>query len=126
MNSEIDIIQKMVRERHLLIKMSNDESESCCKTVFYIVSNNFSLISFVGESTRLLASLIKNGKSSEIMRNVIRAQAIPYLVTMVTSEHVVMQNEALVALNLICSTVLGMFYFEYVLHLFVRLYHNHN
>ena len=46
------------------------------------------------------------------MRNVIRAQAIPYLVTMVTSEHVVMQNEALVALNLICSTVLGMIDFE--------------
>ncbi|KAK3091335.1 hypothetical protein FSP39_019020 [Pinctada imbricata] len=60
-----------------------------------------------GEATRLLASLIKNSKSSDVMRNVIRSQSIPYLVTMATSEHVVMQNEALVALSILCSTVLS-------------------
>ncbi|XP_062604562.1 rap1 GTPase-GDP dissociation stimulator 1-like [Saccostrea cucullata] len=59
-----------------------------------------------GEGTRLLASLVKNGRSVELMRNVIKCQGIPPLVAMVSSEHLVMQNEALVALTLICSTVL--------------------
>lgn len=55
----------------------------------------------------MLASLVKNGRSVELMRNVIKCQGIPPLVAMVSSEHLVMQNEALVALTLICSTVLG-------------------
>ncbi|XP_048763708.1 rap1 GTPase-GDP dissociation stimulator 1-like isoform X2 [Ostrea edulis] len=59
-----------------------------------------------GEGTRLLASLVKNGRSVELMRNVIKCQGIPPLVVMVSSEHLVMQNEALVALTLICSSVL--------------------
>nr|XP_034313658.1 rap1 GTPase-GDP dissociation stimulator 1-B isoform X2 [Crassostrea gigas] len=59
-----------------------------------------------GEGTRLLASLVKNGRSAELMRNVVKCQGIPPLVAMVSSEHLVMQNEALVALTLISSTVL--------------------
>ena len=41
------------------------------------------------------------------MRQVIRADGIPFLVAMATSEHLVMQNEALVSLTLITATVLG-------------------
>lgn len=62
----------------------------------------------LGEGTRLLASLVKNGRSVELMRNVIKCQGIPPLVAMVSSEHLVMQNEALVALTLICSSALGL------------------
>lgn len=60
-----------------------------------------------GEATRLMASMIKNSKSSQVMRNIVRVDGLPHLVAMATSEHVVMQNEALVALNLVASTVLG-------------------
>ncbi|XP_021361623.1 rap1 GTPase-GDP dissociation stimulator 1-like isoform X1 [Mizuhopecten yessoensis] len=59
-----------------------------------------------GEATRLLASLIKNSHSSEVMRNAVKADGIEHLVSMTVSEHVVMQNEALVALTLIVSAVL--------------------
>ncbi|KAL4239957.1 Rap1 GTPase-GDP dissociation stimulator 1 [Mactra antiquata] len=60
-----------------------------------------------GESTRLMAWLVKNSRTEEVMRNIIRAEGIPHLVAMATSEHVVMQNESLVALTLMCSTVLA-------------------
>ena len=45
------------------------------------------------------------------MRQVIRADGIPFLVAMATSEHLVMQNEALVSLTLISATVLGKIFF---------------
>ncbi|ESO89034.1 hypothetical protein LOTGIDRAFT_228970 [Lottia gigantea] len=60
----------------------------------------------VGEATRLLAWLIKNSKSTLVMKNVISADGIQYLVSMATSEHVVMQNEALMALTLMSSSCL--------------------
>ncbi|KAL8600638.1 hypothetical protein ACOMHN_030294 [Nucella lapillus] len=60
-----------------------------------------------GEATRLMAWTIKNSKASQVMRNLVRAEGMPHLVTMATSEHTVMQNEALLALNLVASTVLG-------------------
>lgn len=63
-----------------------------------------------GEATRLLAWLVKNSQSSDVMRLIIRAEGIPHLVSMMTSEHVVMQNEALVALTLITTAVLGKCY----------------
>lgn len=66
-----------------------------------------SIILFKGESTRLMAWLVKNSRSEEVMRNIIRADGIPHLVAMATSEHVVMQNESLVAVTLMASTVLG-------------------
>ncbi|KAL3877381.1 hypothetical protein ACJMK2_035099 [Sinanodonta woodiana] len=60
-----------------------------------------------GEASRLLAWLIKNSRSEDVMRNIVRLEGIQHLVPMATSEHVVMQNEALMALTLISSTVLA-------------------
>ncbi|KAJ8318282.1 hypothetical protein KUTeg_003373 [Tegillarca granosa] len=60
-----------------------------------------------GEASRLLAWLVKNGRSAELMRNISRADGIRHLVSMATSEHIVMQNEALVALTLIGATILA-------------------
>ena len=60
-----------------------------------------------GEATRLMSWIIKNSKAAQVMRNLVRAEGLQHLVTMATSEHLVMQNEALLALNLIASTVLG-------------------
>ncbi|XP_025092007.1 rap1 GTPase-GDP dissociation stimulator 1-like isoform X2 [Pomacea canaliculata] len=60
-----------------------------------------------GEAVRLLASMIKNSKSSQVMRNIVREEGLPHLVSMATSEHLVMQNEALIALTLVASTIPG-------------------
>ncbi|XP_076073837.1 rap1 GTPase-GDP dissociation stimulator 1-B-like isoform X2 [Mytilus galloprovincialis] len=60
-----------------------------------------------GEASRMLAWLIKNGRSTELMRNIVREDGVLPLVTMVASEHIVMQNEALMALTLIASTILA-------------------
>lgn len=60
-----------------------------------------------GEATRLMAWIIKNSRAVQVMRNLVRAEGVQHLVTMATSEHLVMQNEALLALNLVASTVLG-------------------
>ena len=62
---------------------------------------------FSGEATRLLAWIVKNSRSEEVMRLIIRSDGIPFLVGMATSEHVVMQNESLVSLTLIATSVLG-------------------
>ena len=59
-----------------------------------------------GEACRLLAWLIKHSRSTEVMKTVIQSKGIPHLITMATSEYVLMQNEALVALSLIASSVL--------------------
>lgn len=62
----------------------------------------------LGEATRLLAWIIKYSKNGEVIKNIVRADGIQHLVTMATSEHVLMQNEALIALTLIIgSSVLG-------------------
>ena len=62
-----------------------------------------------GEATRLTARIIRNSRQDEstTVRNVIGAGGLPYLVEMVKSDHLVMQNEALVALLLVASTALG-------------------
>lgn len=57
-----------------------------------------------GEATRLLAWIIKNSKNAEVMKNIVRADGVQYLVTMATSEHYLMQNEALIALTLIVGS----------------------
>ena len=41
------------------------------------------------------------------MKVIVNVGGIPHLVAMATSEHAVMQNEALIALTIIASTVLG-------------------
>lgn len=78
------------------------------EVLFVSFIENWCFLLCLGEGTRLLASLVKNGRSAELMRNVVKCQGIPPLVAMVSSEHLVMQNEALVALTLISSTVLGL------------------
>lgn len=60
-----------------------------------------------GEASRLVASLVKHSRSSEVMRSVMSHGGIAPLVNMATSEHVVMQNEALVALTMISVSILG-------------------
>lgn len=60
-----------------------------------------------GEATRVMASLVKNSRSSAVILNLIRAEGISHLVSMAMSEHLVMQNEAIMALTIICSTALG-------------------
>ncbi|KAM9726422.1 rap1 GTPase-GDP dissociation stimulator 1-B [Menidia menidia] len=51
-----------------------------------------------GEASRLLAAFIRHSRSPEVVRAVARADGIRHLISMAKSEHVIMQNEALVAL----------------------------
>uniref|UniRef100_G3VLW0 Rap1 GTPase-GDP dissociation stimulator 1 n=1 Tax=Sarcophilus harrisii TaxID=9305 RepID=G3VLW0_SARHA len=51
-----------------------------------------------GEANRLLASLLRHSKSQEVVRAIQEAQGMKHLVSMTTSEHAIMQNEALIAL----------------------------
>uniref|UniRef100_A0AAQ5XNP2 Rap1 GTPase-GDP dissociation stimulator 1 n=1 Tax=Amphiprion ocellaris TaxID=80972 RepID=A0AAQ5XNP2_AMPOC len=57
----------------------------------------------MGESNRLLSALIRHSKSKEVVKTVIQGGGVKHLVTMATSEHMIMQNEALVALGLIAA-----------------------
>ncbi|XP_059215820.1 rap1 GTPase-GDP dissociation stimulator 1-B isoform X3 [Centropristis striata] len=51
-----------------------------------------------GEASRLLAALIRHSRSPEVVHAVAKADGVRHLISMATSEHVIMQNEALVAL----------------------------
>ncbi|XP_034040968.1 rap1 GTPase-GDP dissociation stimulator 1 isoform X2 [Thalassophryne amazonica] len=51
-----------------------------------------------GEASRLLAALIRHSRNPEVVCAIAKADGIRHLITMATSEHVIMQNEALVAL----------------------------
>ncbi|XP_043923134.1 rap1 GTPase-GDP dissociation stimulator 1 isoform X1 [Protopterus annectens] len=61
----------------------------------------------MGESNRLLSALIRHSKSKDVIRVIVQSGGVKHLVTMATSEHVIMQNEALVALGLIAALELG-------------------
>ncbi|XP_066576909.1 rap1 GTPase-GDP dissociation stimulator 1 isoform X1 [Amia ocellicauda] len=61
----------------------------------------------MGESNRLLSALIRHSKSKEVVRTAIQCTGVKHLVSMATSEHMIMQNEALVALGLIAALDLG-------------------
>ncbi|XP_016047877.2 rap1 GTPase-GDP dissociation stimulator 1 isoform X3 [Erinaceus europaeus] len=61
----------------------------------------------MGESNRLLSALIRHSKSKDVIKTIVQSGGIKHLVTMATSEHVIMQNEALVALALITALELG-------------------
>ncbi|XP_048092046.1 rap1 GTPase-GDP dissociation stimulator 1 [Alosa alosa] len=61
----------------------------------------------MGESNRLLSALIRHSKSKDVVRTVIQSGGVKHLVTMATSEHMIMQNEALVALGVIGALDLG-------------------
>ncbi|XP_033891547.2 rap1 GTPase-GDP dissociation stimulator 1-like isoform X1 [Acipenser ruthenus] len=62
----------------------------------------------MGESNRLLSALIRHSKSKDVVRTVIQNGGVKHLATMARSEHMIMQNEALVALGLIAALDLGM------------------
>ncbi|NXC49880.1 GDS1 protein, partial [Penelope pileata] len=51
-----------------------------------------------GEANRLLASILRHNRSQEVVKAVQEAQGVKHLVSMTTSEHAAMQNEALNAL----------------------------
>ncbi|CAH2321357.1 rap1 GTPase-GDP dissociation stimulator 1-like [Pelobates cultripes] len=51
-----------------------------------------------GEANRLLASLLRHSKSQDVVKAVQQAEGMKHLVSMTTSEHAIMQNEALIAL----------------------------
>ncbi|XP_075073252.1 rap1 GTPase-GDP dissociation stimulator 1-like isoform X1 [Mixophyes fleayi] len=51
-----------------------------------------------GEANRLLASLLRHSKSQEVVKAIQKAKGVKHLVSMTTSEHAIMQNEALIAL----------------------------
>ncbi|KAE8280264.1 Rap1 GTPase-GDP dissociation stimulator 1 [Larimichthys crocea] len=51
-----------------------------------------------GEASRLLAAFIRHSRSPEVVNAVAKAAGVRHLISMATSEHVIMQNEALVAL----------------------------
>ncbi|XP_025900562.1 rap1 GTPase-GDP dissociation stimulator 1 isoform X2 [Nothoprocta perdicaria] len=61
----------------------------------------------MGESNRLLSALIRHSKSKDVIRTIVRSGGVKHLVSMATSEHVIMQNEALVALALIAALELA-------------------
>ncbi len=65
------------------------------------------IVNSAGEANRLVAWLVKHSRNAEVMRAVVAHGATPHLVNMVNAEHAVMQNEALVALTLIATTILG-------------------
>ena len=60
-----------------------------------------------GESTRCIAWIIKNTKSTEVMTNVLNSGAFKHLVFLVKSEHAVMQNEGLISITLLTSYIPG-------------------
>ncbi|XP_029926069.1 rap1 GTPase-GDP dissociation stimulator 1 isoform X2 [Myripristis murdjan] len=51
-----------------------------------------------GEANRLLAALIRHSRNPEVIHAVTKADGVRHLISMASSEHVIMQNEALVAL----------------------------
>ncbi|KAM4030251.1 rap1 GTPase-GDP dissociation stimulator 1-like isoform 1-T1 [Anomaloglossus baeobatrachus] len=51
-----------------------------------------------GEANRLLASLLRHSKSQDVVKAIEQAKGVKHLVSMTTSEHAIMQNEALIAL----------------------------
>ncbi|XP_023217098.1 rap1 GTPase-GDP dissociation stimulator 1-like [Centruroides sculpturatus] len=60
-----------------------------------------------GESTRTIAWLVKNSLNQSVMKNIAEAGGLSYLIEMIGSKYPVMQNEAIVSLTLIASTVLN-------------------
>ncbi|XP_061108134.1 rap1 GTPase-GDP dissociation stimulator 1 isoform X2 [Conger conger] len=77
----------------------------------------------MGESNRLLSALIRHSKSKDVVRTVIQCVGVKHLVTMATSEHMIMQNEALVALGLIAALNLGMAEKDFVTASLVQVLH---
>jgi len=62
------------------------------------------------EASRMLAVIVKEAKSAEVSQKVITSGGLTPIVAMASSEHVIMQNEALIALAVMSSTVGESFY----------------
>ncbi|CAH3189879.1 unnamed protein product [Porites evermanni] len=62
------------------------------------------------EASRMLALIVKESKTAEVAEQIIKCGGLAPIVAMVSSEHDVMQNEALIALTIISSTVKADFY----------------
>uniref|UniRef100_A0A8B9ZRT8 Rap1 GTPase-GDP dissociation stimulator 1 n=1 Tax=Anas zonorhyncha TaxID=75864 RepID=A0A8B9ZRT8_9AVES len=65
-----------------------------------------------GEANRLLASIVRHNRSQEVVKAVQEAQGVKHLVSMTTSEHAALQNEALNALAIASAIDLGIFHLK--------------
>ncbi|XP_062372374.1 rap1 GTPase-GDP dissociation stimulator 1 isoform X1 [Sardina pilchardus] len=77
----------------------------------------------MGESNRLLSALIRHSKSKDVVRTVVQSGGVKHLVTMATSEHMIMQNEALVALGIIGALDLALAEKDFVGASLVQILH---
>lgn len=59
-----------------------------------------------GEANRLIAWLIKNSRDKEVIESVIKHGAVKYLVKMLTAQHALMQNEAVISLTILATVSL--------------------
>jgi len=62
------------------------------------------------EASRILALIVKQSRAGEISEQVIKFGGLTPIIEMVSSEHDIMQNEALIALALMSSTLKAEFY----------------
>lgn len=62
------------------------------------------------EASRMLALIAKQARTAEVGEQIIKCGGLAPIVAMVSSEHDIMQNEALIALTVISSTVKEDFY----------------
>nr|XP_021156612.1 rap1 GTPase-GDP dissociation stimulator 1-like [Columba livia] len=62
-----------------------------------------------GEAHRLLASILRHNRSQEVVKAIQEAQGVKHLVSMTTSKHTALQNEALDALAIASAIDLGIF-----------------
>jgi len=53
------------------------------------------------EAARLMAAVVKNGKSKEVVESIVSLGGVAHLTTMLMSSHVRMLNEALIALTVV-------------------------
>ncbi|KAJ7373122.1 Rap1 GTPase-GDP dissociation stimulator 1 [Desmophyllum pertusum] len=57
------------------------------------------------EASRMLAVIVKQARTAEVSQQIMKGGGLAPIVAMVSSEHVIMQNEALIALTVMSSTV---------------------
>ncbi|KAG5261422.1 hypothetical protein AALO_G00304320 [Alosa alosa] len=110
LQSEMPPVQfKLLGTLRMLIDTQADQLGTNCKLVERLVEwcEAKDHAGVMGESNRLLSALIRHSKSKDVVRTVIQSGGVKHLVTMATSEHMIMQNEALVALGVIGALDLG-------------------
>ncbi|XP_072565847.1 rap1 GTPase-GDP dissociation stimulator 1-A isoform X2 [Paramormyrops kingsleyae] len=60
-----------------------------------------------GEANRLLAAFIRHSRALDVIHAITKADGVRHLISMATSEHVIMQNEALIALAIASAIDIG-------------------